>query len=91
MDNLDACGKSFEDLVDEVTTVSPQVLARSGDSTSITHSLRVLRRDWVSNNREHLEGMVAFLQRYGVIPIGGVGVPGSIVDEKKMRMKYILE
>lgn len=91
VDNLDACGQSFEELVDEVTTLSPQVLARSGDSTSITHSLRVLSRDWARNNRQHLHGMVAFLQRYGVIGIGGVQVPNSKLGEEKMAMKYMLE
>lgn len=91
MDNLDACGQSFEDLLNEVITISPQVLAGSGDSTSIAHSLHVLRKDWTRSNRQHLEGMSTFLQRYGVIPIGGVQVPNSSLGEEKMEMKYMLE
>ncbi|KAK3686638.1 hypothetical protein LTR37_019619 [Vermiconidia calcicola] len=69
---LHGLGTFVEEQVAGIVSFAQDVLRGQRDSTSLIDRLSVMEGAWIAEHDEKLHGMIVFLERHGVVPIGAM-------------------
>jgi len=70
VERLRRLGPTVNKDIEVVVSVAGQVLDSRKEDDSIIKQLLDMEKEWLENNEKHRKAMIAFLERYGIIPMG---------------------
>ena len=79
MDLLQKLGKPFEQDISRIVNYARSVLDTQEESAGLIEEMLGMETEWKNDHATKLKEMTAFLQRAGIVPMGGV----EAMTEKK--------